>query len=188
MTTHQIGTVAEATSTLSKSLKKSVIKCSKDVKWFTRSIGELVDVEDLGKTIHYVTHPEQQNSRKTSIVHTPIDWSKYPPSAFRQFSEEHSVPLRENNDDDDDDIDDDDDDNQSFHDGNKKQRWQRSIEMKKSLNSCTDDKQRSDEPMSSNDRRMKVSAVYIHEHTKSLDHNITSHRQRTVWTKSLDRR
>ena len=45
------------------------------------------------KSIHKVAHPEEHSHRKSNIVHTPIDWSKHPPSAFRKYSE----PIEEEN-------------------------------------------------------------------------------------------
>jgi hypothetical protein len=56
-----------------------------------RSFSDFVDVEDLLKSVHKVVHPDQ-HERKSSIVHTPIDWSQYPPSAFRNISIEEYLP------------------------------------------------------------------------------------------------
>ena len=81
---HQIEVVSDATSSIGKGLRKSFKNYGKEAKSFARSFSEFVDVEDLLKSIHKVAHPEEHSHRKSSIVHTPIDWSKHPPSAFRK--------------------------------------------------------------------------------------------------------
>ena len=53
---------------------------------------DFVDVEDVVKSIHKVVHPEEYVERKSNVVHTTIDWSKYPPSAFKRCSQDvHTV-------------------------------------------------------------------------------------------------
>ena len=64
--------VSDATSSLSNGLKKSIQTCSKEAAEFARSLGEIVDVEDIVKTIHKVANPEEYEDRKSFIVHKPI--------------------------------------------------------------------------------------------------------------------
>ena len=98
-----MGFLTDATASLGKGLKKSIKGYRNEAKNFARSINDCIDVEDARKSLHMVTHPvlctESHESRKTSIVHTPIDWSKYPPSAFRKFSQEHSITIKEEDED-----------------------------------------------------------------------------------------
>ena len=52
----------------------------------------VVVASSILKSVYY--HPEEHAQRKTSIIHPPIDWTKYPPSSFRPSS-----TIREENDD-----------------------------------------------------------------------------------------
>ena len=80
----QLEAVSDATSALSSGLKKSIQSGSKEVGRFASSIGDFLDVDDLLKSIRQVTNSDDSSGRKTSVVHEPIDWAKYPPSAFKQ--------------------------------------------------------------------------------------------------------
>ena len=91
---HNMEIVTDASSLLSKGLKKSLKNYEKDAKRFVRSFTNFLDFEDLLKSIHKVSHPEEYH-RSTSIVHKPIDWSKYPPSAFRTYSDDFSTTIEE---------------------------------------------------------------------------------------------
>ena len=91
---HQAEVVIDATWTLGKGLRKSFKKCGKEAKHLVRSFSDFIDVEDRAKSIHKVAHPEE-HSQKTSIVHTPIDWSKQPSSAFNKGSENVSATVEE---------------------------------------------------------------------------------------------
>ena len=66
--------MGDATCSLADSLKTSL-------KNGSRALGELLDVDDVLKSVRNVSNPQDMN-RKSSVVHEPIDWSKYPPSAF----------------------------------------------------------------------------------------------------------
>ena len=44
-------------------------------------------IHQVIKSVHKARNPEEHESRKTSIVHSTIDWSKYPPSAYRKRSQ-----------------------------------------------------------------------------------------------------
>ena len=90
--------VNDATLSLGKGLKKSFRSYGKEAKGIVQSLTDLIDPEDLLKSIHKVAHPEE-HQKNTIIVHTPIDWSKYPPSAFRRYS--HDFPSTKYEDDDD---------------------------------------------------------------------------------------
>ena len=81
--------MTDATLTLGKGVKKSIKNCGKDVEQFTRSIGECVDVDEFVKSFHHAVRTETESQRNAKIIHQPIDWSKYPASAFRR----HSEPL-----------------------------------------------------------------------------------------------
>lgn len=85
MASQQLGAVGDATSSLGRGLKKSLENGTKEAGRLASTLGEILDVEDLVKSLrHVTTSGEEQASRKTSVVHEPIDWSKYPPSAFHQ--------------------------------------------------------------------------------------------------------
>ena len=72
---------ADATVSLGKGLKKSIKTYSKEAERFARSLSDIVDVEDIVKTIHKAANPEEHENRMSNvIVHKPIDWSKHPPS------------------------------------------------------------------------------------------------------------
>ena len=80
----QLGAVGDATSVIGDGLKKSLQNGTKEASRFVSTLNELLDTEDLLKSIRNVTvSSEGNNSRKKSVVHEPIDWSKYRPSAFR---------------------------------------------------------------------------------------------------------
>ena len=69
---------------MKKAAEQHVQTCSKEVGRLMSSVGEIFDVEDMLKSIHQVANPEQYSSRRSSVLHKTIDWSKHPPSAFRQ--------------------------------------------------------------------------------------------------------
>ena len=92
---HQMGAVTDATKSLSKDLQKSIKTCSKEANRFARSLGEIVDVEDILKSIHKATNPDEYEDRKSSVIHKPIDWSKHPPSSQRKLSKECSMTTEE---------------------------------------------------------------------------------------------
>ena len=50
---------------------------------YARSFKDFIDVDDMVKSFHRVANPEKNKSRKSSIVHSPIDWTKYPRSSFQ---------------------------------------------------------------------------------------------------------
>ena len=81
-----MGAIKDATSSVGKGIKKSLKSYGKEAERFARSMSDFVDVEDFTKSIHKVARPEEHAQRKTSIIHTPIDWSKHPPSAFKPTS------------------------------------------------------------------------------------------------------
>ena len=62
---NQMEMVTDATSSLGKGLKKSLKSYSKEAGRFARTISELIDCEDLMKSLHKVAHPgnnfEKQN-------------------------------------------------------------------------------------------------------------------------------
>ena len=68
------------------------------------SLSEFIDAEDMLKSLHKITHPHQHEERKSNILHPPIDWSTYPPSAFTRCSklfaddEERNEEVEEQND------------------------------------------------------------------------------------------
>ena len=88
---YQLETVTEVTISVGNGIKKSVKRYTKDAKRFVRSVSEFVDVEDVMKSIDGIVHQDEYARRRSSIIHTPIDWSKYPPSAFRRGS--HGYPT-----------------------------------------------------------------------------------------------
>ena len=51
------------------------------------SLSEFIDAEDMLKSLHKITHPQQHAERKSNILHPTIDWSTYPPSAFIRCSQ-----------------------------------------------------------------------------------------------------
>ena len=81
---HSGEVVTDTTSNIGKGIKKSIKKTTKGAKLFAR---ELVPVEDAAKMLQKMTHPEEYKRRKsgTSVVHTTIDWAKYPPCSYRKF-------------------------------------------------------------------------------------------------------
>ena len=83
---HQMDLVTDAALSLGKGIKNNVRSYGKEAGRLARSLGEFVDVEDVLKSIHKVTHPEQHAKRRSSMVHSPVDWSKHPPAPFRKFS------------------------------------------------------------------------------------------------------
>ena len=83
---HQMEVVADVTKSLGDGLKKSLRTCNKKTCRFTKSVSEFVDVEDILKSIHKLTNPKEYDKRQSNIIHTPIDWSKHPPSSRQKFS------------------------------------------------------------------------------------------------------
>ena len=92
---HQLEAVTDATASLGKGLKKSIKTYRKEANRFARNLGEFVDVEDLLKSINRVANSDDYEDRKSSIIHTPIDWSKRPPSTRGKTSDECSVTIVE---------------------------------------------------------------------------------------------
>ena len=92
---HQTEIVTNAAESIGKGLKKSISNCRKEAHHTAQSLSDFVDVEDLMKSIHRVIHTKNKHVKQTSIIHTPIDWSKYPRSAFRKYSEDLSLTYKE---------------------------------------------------------------------------------------------
>ena len=159
---HQLEVITNATASLGKGLKKSINSHKKDVKTFTSSVNELMDVSSVLKTIHKVAHPEEHAQRKTSVVHTPIDWSKYPPSAFRKFSEEHSATIREEV------------EEEIERDENSEERSE-ATRLGNISNGLTENnvivKIRTEQLDAIHGWRSRARKAYIQEHTKSEDHH-----------------
>ena len=77
---HQVEAVTDATNALSKGIRKSFKRHSKEASRFARSLSELVDVEDMLNTIHKAAY-RSEHGKSANIIHPPIDWSKHHPSA-----------------------------------------------------------------------------------------------------------
>ena len=94
----KIETVTDATSTLSKGIKKSFRNYRKEAGRYAQSCK--VDVEEMFKSINQVANPDKHKSIKTSVIHTTIDWAKYPRSAFRRGSDPATYSINSINEDD----------------------------------------------------------------------------------------
>ena len=69
----QIEAVTDATSSFGLNLKKSIEMCSKEAAEVARSLSEIVDMEDILKSIHKVSNPDDDfDNRKSKIIHHPI--------------------------------------------------------------------------------------------------------------------
>lgn len=58
---------------VSKELRRSVKRNTREVRELARSVGELVDIEEFLKTIHKRTHPEEHEDSDI-ILHQASDW------------------------------------------------------------------------------------------------------------------
>ena len=97
--------ITGATSDYYRGVKKSLKQCSKEASQMARSFNEFVDVEDILKSVHRARNPEEYAARRrVSIVHTPVDWSKYPPSAYRKKSQVRPTIIVHDDDSSDDDV------------------------------------------------------------------------------------
>ena len=90
--------VTEATNHLSMKLTKSVKSYKREAGRCARSITEVLDIEDFLKSIDKVANPERHARRRSSIIHPPIDSSKFPPSAMKDFPKSFSKILDEQSD------------------------------------------------------------------------------------------
>ena len=57
------------------------------VREFGRFMSELVDMEQVFKSVHRKYHPEQYEDREEKVIHEPVDWSKYPQSSYTKPSQ-----------------------------------------------------------------------------------------------------
>lgn len=77
---NQFEAVGDATSAFSKGIRKSFNRSSKEMRGFVRSFGDMMDMEDVLKSIHKVAYPTD-HARSSNIIHPSIDWSN--PNARR---------------------------------------------------------------------------------------------------------
>ena len=58
-----------------------------NVREFGRFVCELVDMEQIFRSVHQKYHPEQYEDREPKVIHEPVDWSKYPQSSYTKPSQ-----------------------------------------------------------------------------------------------------
>lgn len=63
---------------------------SREAGRITDAVSGFIDLDGLLKSLHKFRHPGERNERRSSIVHHPIDWSKYPTSAYRKGSQAYN--------------------------------------------------------------------------------------------------
>ena len=80
--------VTDAACSVGRSIKKSIKGYHKEAKQSIRSFKDFVDIEDFVKSIY-------KERRESRIIHHPIDWSKYSPSAFRQLKKRMNLKTEE---------------------------------------------------------------------------------------------
>ena len=73
----------EAMGESASSLTNTVRSCTTEVGRF---VSELVDMEQLLKSVYKKCHPEQYQDTKSKVIHQPVDWSKYPQSSYTKPS------------------------------------------------------------------------------------------------------
>ena len=78
--------VKEAASSLSNGLNKSLNNYRKEARRFSQSLKDLVDPEELIKSIHKATHPSEYETGEASVIHTPIEWPN------QQMGEKKNIP------------------------------------------------------------------------------------------------
>ena len=88
--------IDDAKAVFTRGFRKSLKKCNKEAKHFARSFTDFVDFEDILKSIHKAARPQQHFQRASSVYHSPIDWSKYPSSAFNEYPDDTSEADEEN--------------------------------------------------------------------------------------------
>ena len=85
----QMEIVKDASTSFGKCIEKSLKSYTKKARKISNSLQDFVDVEDFIKGIHEVAHLDEFAQRRSSIVHTPIDWSKHPPPSKLQ----NDIPM-----------------------------------------------------------------------------------------------
>ena len=78
-------------SSLGKGITKSLRNCSEEASQLKESMGEIFKVDGFLKVFSKGRHSEKDNTRKSSIIHKPIDWSNYHPSAYIKGSRTREV-------------------------------------------------------------------------------------------------
>ena len=77
--------IAEATCEFRRGIKKSFKRQKTEASRFCRQMSDIIDVEDILKSIHKARYPNHHHE-STVIIHSTIDWSKHPPRDSRQPS------------------------------------------------------------------------------------------------------
>ena len=88
---HQMEAVTHTTISLQNCFKKSIRSYKKEVGCFAKSLADIVDGEDILKSIHKAAKPDDYKIRRSKVIHTPIDWSQRSPSSERKNSDENSM-------------------------------------------------------------------------------------------------
>ena len=81
----------DATSSLGKGITKSLKNCSEEASQLKESMEDFFKMDGFLKVFNKVRLSEKDNTRKSSIVHKPIDWSNYHPSAYIKGSRTREV-------------------------------------------------------------------------------------------------
>ena len=71
----QLEIITDATASLGESMTKSIKSCGQDAEQIARSISEIVDPEDILKSIHSISHTEQTSKKTPVTIHKPIGMS-----------------------------------------------------------------------------------------------------------------
>ena len=90
---HQMERVTNTTFALQNGFKESIKSYKNEVGCFARSLAEIVDGEEILKTIHKAVKPDDYKNRQLKVIHTPIDWSKHPPSSHKRFLDGYSQEV-----------------------------------------------------------------------------------------------
>ena len=85
---YRIEHAVDTTNILMDSVKKSLNHQQKKARKLKGTISDMVDIDDITKSLHKVIHPEIHAERRSSIIHPPIDLSKFPASAYRRGSDD----------------------------------------------------------------------------------------------------
>ena len=83
---HQLEFAEEAASTFANNIKSVMLNRTKEAGRFASSLKEMFDMESFLKYARKATFAREESLENTNIIHGPIDWSKYPPSALPNAS------------------------------------------------------------------------------------------------------
>ena len=80
--------VTDATLSLGESLQKAIKTRSREAGHLKRYVSEFVDAEDILKSVHKLSNPENYENPRPNIIHTPVNWSKNTFSSWKMSTRE----------------------------------------------------------------------------------------------------